>query len=202
MVSSLFVYFVAFNFFLPSVFFFLCVFLFMFLYKSVFIFLFCIIFFLMCYKCQNINIIYIYLNAYLCFYLSISFAFSLSFQWIFFSCLSKFVFCFPLDEIVVFLIFIYLLILYDRVSLCFVVCFSSWLLGFYVFIYLIKYVYAFCSDSSRFIFWFSISSFCMFPPFCFFCYNLMVFYVHLLSACFSFCLSLYLFDLLFKHTNK
>lgn len=51
--------------------------------------------------------------------------------------------CFSLDEIVVFLMFIYLLILYDRLSLCFVVCFSSWLLGFYVFIYLIKYVYAF-----------------------------------------------------------
>ena len=51
--------------------------------------------------------------------------------------------CFFLDEIVVFLMFIYLLILYDRFSLCFVVCFSSWLLGFYVFIYLIKYVYVF-----------------------------------------------------------
>lgn len=51
--------------------------------------------------------------------------------------------CFFLDEIVVFLMFIYLLILYDRFSLCFVVCFSYWLLGFYVFIYLIKYVYVF-----------------------------------------------------------
>lgn len=60
-----------------------------------------------------------------------------------FSCLSKVVLCFTLDEIVVFPVFIYLLILYDRLSLCFVVCFSSWLLGFYVFIYLIKYVYAF-----------------------------------------------------------
>ena len=57
-------------------------------------------------------------------------------------CLKSF-FCFPLDETVVFLMLIYLLILYDRLSLCFVVCFSSWLLGFYVFIYLIKYVYVF-----------------------------------------------------------
>lgn len=88
-VPSLFVYFVAFNFFLPSVFFFLCVFLFMFLYKSVFIFLFCIIFFLMRCKYQNINIIYIYLNAYLCFYFSVSFAFPLLLQWMFFSCSSK-----------------------------------------------------------------------------------------------------------------
>lgn len=93
-VPSLFVYFVAFNFFLPSVFFFLCVFLFMFLYKLVFIFLFCIIFFQMRRKYQNSNIIYIYLNAYLCFYLSVSFAFSFSFQWIFFSCLSKVVLLF------------------------------------------------------------------------------------------------------------
>ena len=94
-------------------------------------------------KYQNVSIIYIYLNEYLCFYFSVSFAFSLLFQWIFFSCLSKVVFCFPLDETVVFLMLIYLLILYDRLSLCFVICFSYWLLGFYVFIYLIKYVYAF-----------------------------------------------------------
>lgn len=124
-VPSLFVYFVAFNFFLPSVFFFLCVFLFMFLYKSVFIFLFCIIFFLMRCKYHNINIIYIYLNVYLCFYFSVSFAFPLLLQWIFFSCLSKVFLWLFLDEIVVFLMFIYLLILYDRLSLCFVVCFSS-----------------------------------------------------------------------------
>ena len=51
--------------------------------------------------------------------------------------------CFPIDEIVVFLMFIYLLILYDRFSLCFVVCFSSWLIGFYVFIYLFEYVCVF-----------------------------------------------------------
>lgn len=143
MVPSLFVYFVAFNFFLPSVFFFLCVFLFMSLYKLIIIFLFCIIFFLMRCKYHNINIIYIYLNVYLCFYFSVSFAFPLLLQWIFFSCLSKVFLWLFLDEIVVFLMFIYLLILYDRLSLCFVVCFSSWLLGFYVFIYLIKYVYAF-----------------------------------------------------------
>ena len=73
---SLFVYFVAFNSYLPSVFLFLCVFLFMSLYKSIIIFLFCIIFFLMRCKYQNSNIIYIYLNVYLCFYLSVSFAFS------------------------------------------------------------------------------------------------------------------------------
>lgn len=119
MVSSLFVYFVAFNFFLPSVFLFLCVFLFMSLYKSVFIFLFCIIFFLMRRKYRNSNIIYIYLNVYLCFCFSVSFVFPLLFQWIFFSCLSKVVLCFTLDEIVVFLMFIYLLILYDRLSFCF-----------------------------------------------------------------------------------
>ena len=105
--------------------FFLCVFLFISLCKSIIIFLFYIIFFLMRCKCQNSNIIYIYLNVYLCFYFSASFAFPLLFQWIFFSCLSKVVFCFPLDEIVVFLMFIYLLIQYDRLSLCFVVCFSS-----------------------------------------------------------------------------
>lgn len=93
-VSSLFIYFVAFNFFLPSVFFFLCVFLFMSLYKLIIIFLFCIIFFLMRCKYQNINIMYIYLNAYLCFYFSVSFAFPLLFQWIFFSCLSKVVLLF------------------------------------------------------------------------------------------------------------
>lgn len=39
-------------------------------------------------------------------------------------CLNLF-FAFPLDETVVFLMLIYLLILYDRLSLCFVVCFSS-----------------------------------------------------------------------------
>ena len=70
-------------------------------------------------KCQNVSIIYIYLNEYLYFYRSVSFAFPLLFQWIFFSYLSKVVFCFPLDEIVVFLMFIYSLILYDRLSLCF-----------------------------------------------------------------------------------
>lgn len=88
-VPSSFVYFVAFNFYLPSVFFFLCVFLFMSLYKLIIIFLFCIVFFLMRCKCQNVSIIYIYLNEYLCFYFSVSFAFPLLFQWIFFSCLSK-----------------------------------------------------------------------------------------------------------------
>lgn len=124
-VPSLFVYFVAFNFFLPSVFFFLCVFLFMSLYKLIIIFLFCIIFFLMRCKYHNINIIYIYLNVYLCFYFSVSFAFPFLLQWIFFSCLSKVFLWLFLDEIVVFLMFIYLLILYDRLSLCFVVCFSS-----------------------------------------------------------------------------
>lgn len=79
---------------------------------------------------------------YLCFYFSVSFAFPLLFQWIFFSCLSK----------VVLLLFsrwnrcfyyVYIFILYDRLSLCFVVCFSSWLIGFYVFIYLFKYVCVF-----------------------------------------------------------
>lgn len=76
-VPSLFVYFVAFNFYLPSVFLFLCVFLFMSLYKLIIIFLFCIIFFIMRCKCQSSNIIYIYLNVYLCFCLFVSFIFSL-----------------------------------------------------------------------------------------------------------------------------
>ncbi len=123
--------------------FFLCVFLFMFLYKSVFIFLFYIIFFLLRCKYRNINIIYIYLNVYLCFCFSVSFFLLFCFNGYSFLICLKWFFCFTLDEIVVFLMFIYLLILYDRLSLCFVVCFSSWLLGFYVFIYLIKYVYAF-----------------------------------------------------------
>ena len=70
----------------------------------------------------------------------------------------------------------------------------------FLYICLNMFIY-FYSISSSFIFWFSISSFRLFPPFCFFCYNLMVFYVHLLSAYFSFCLSLYLFDLLFKRIN-
>lgn len=157
MVPSLFVYFVAFNFFLPSVFFFLCVFLFMSLYKLIIIFLFCIIFFLMRCKYWNINIIYIYLNAYLCFYFSVSFAFPLLLQWIFFSCLSKVFLWLFLDETVVFLMFIYLLIQYDRLSLCFVVCFFSWLLGFYIFIYLIKYVYAFLFGFI--VFWLLLFSF-------------------------------------------
>ena len=59
--------------------FFLCVFLFMSLYKLIVIFLFCIIFFLRRCKCQNVSIIYIYLNEYLCFYRSVSFAFPLLF---------------------------------------------------------------------------------------------------------------------------
>lgn len=94
-------------------------------------------------KYQNVSIIYIYLNEYLCFYFSVSFAFPLLFQWIFFSCLSKVVLLLTSRWNRCFFMFICLLILYDRLSLCFVVCFSSWLLGFYVFIYLIKYVYAF-----------------------------------------------------------
>ena len=94
-------------------------------------------------KYQNVSIIYIYLNEYLCFHFSFFLLFLFCFNgYSFLVCLKSF-FCFPLDETVVFLMFIYLLILYDRLSLCFVVCFSSWLLGFYVFIYLIKYVYAF-----------------------------------------------------------
>ena len=118
-VPSLFVYFIAFNFYLPSVFLFSGVFLFMFLYKSVFIFLFCIIFFLMRCKYHNINIIYIYLNKYLCFYFSVFLLFFFCFNgYSFLVCLKSFC-CFPLDEIVVFLMFIYLLILHDRLSLCF-----------------------------------------------------------------------------------
>ena len=74
-------------------------------------------------------------------------------------CLKSFCY-FPLDEIVVFLMFIYLLILYDRFSLCFVVCFSYWLLGFYVFIYLIKYVFEFLFRFIAFLaFSFSLLSF-------------------------------------------
>lgn len=77
--------------------------------------------------------------------------------------------CFFLDEIVVFLMFIYLLILYDRFSLCFVVCFPSWLLGFYVFIYLIKYVYVFLF---RFIaFWLLAFLFCRLQILLFFSSN-------------------------------
>ena len=86
-----------------------------------------------------------------------------------FSCLSKVVLCFTLDEIVVFPVFIYLLILYDRFSLCFVVCFPSWLLGFYVFIYLIKYVYVFLF---RFIaFWLLAFLFCRLQILLFFSSN-------------------------------
>lgn len=153
-------------------------------------------------KCQNINIIYIYLNEYLCFYRSVSFAFPLLFQWIFFSCLSKVVFCFPLDEIVVFLMFIFLFILYDRFSLCFVVCFSYWLLGFYVFIYLIKYVYAFLFGFIAF--WLLAFLFYRLQMLPFFFSNV-VFWSNMFvpfTLTFFFCLALYLFVLLFKCSNR
>ena len=95
-------------------------------------------------KYQNINIMYIYLNAYLCFYFSVSFAFPLLFQWIFFSCLSKVVLLFTSRWNRCFFLCLSVYWFYMIGFLfAFVVCFSFWLLGFYVFIYLIKYVYAF-----------------------------------------------------------
>lgn len=110
--------------------------------------------------------------------------------------------CFFLDEIVVFLMFIYLLILYDRLSLCFVVCFSSWLIGFYVFIYLIKYVYAF------------LFGFIVFRLLAFFFYRLqmLLFFLQMqfsdpiclfsFTLTFFFCLVFYLLVLLFKCLNR
>ena len=109
--------------------------------------------------------------------------------------------CFSLDEIVVFLMFIYLLILYDRLSLCFVVCFSSWLLGFYVFIYLIKYVYAFLF---RFIvFWLLAFFFYRLQMLLFFSSNAVFwsYTLFLYMLIFFFCLAFYLFVLLFKCSN-
>lgn len=116
-------------------------------------------------------------------------------------CLKSF-FCFPLDETVVFLMFIYLLILYDRLSLCFVVCFSSWLLGFYVFIYLIKYVYAFLFGFI--VFWLLAFLFYRLQMLLFFfkCSFLILYVCFLLRLLFLFCLALYLFVLLFKCSNR
>ena len=96
--------------------------------------------------------------------------------------------CFPIDEIVVFLMFIYLLILYDRFSLCFVVCFPSWLLGFYVFIYLIKYVYAFLFE---FIVFWLLAFLCyrwqmlsfFFSNVVFWSYTFVSFYAHFFLSC-------------------
>lgn len=120
-------------------------------------------------KYQNVSIIYIYLNEYLCFHFSFFLLFLFCFNgYSFLVCLKSF-FCFPLDETVVFLMFIYLLILYDRLSLCFVICFSYWLLGFYVFIYLIKYVYAFLFGFIAF--WLLLFSFIVCKCFFFFSSN-------------------------------
>ena len=111
--------------------------------------------------------------------------------------------CFPLDEIVVFLMFIYLLILYDRLSLCFVVCFSSWLIGFYVFIYLFKYV---CAYLFGFIvFWLLAFLFYRLQILPFF--SLQMYFsdpicLFLFTLTFFFCLALYLFVLLFKCPNR
>ncbi len=70
----------------------------------------------------------------------------------------------------------------------------------FLYICLNMFVY-FYSILSSFIFLFSISSFRLFPLFCFFCDRFKVLYVLLLSAYSSLCLPLYLFDLLFKHIN-
>lgn len=97
--------------------------------------------------------------------------------------------CFPIDEIVVFLMFIYLLILYDRFSLCFVVCFPSWLLGFYVFIYLIKYVYVFLFGFIAF--WLLAFLFCRLQILLFFlfkCSFLILYVCSFLRSLFSFVL--------------
>ena len=110
--------------------------------------------------------------------------------------------CFFLDEIVVFLMFIYLLILYDRLSLCFVVCFSSWLLGFYVFIHLIKYVYVFLFGFIAF--WLLAFLFYRLQILLFFSSNV-VFWSNMFvpfTLTFFFCLALYLFVLLFKCSNR
>ena len=106
--------------------------------------------------------------------------------------------CFFLDEIVVFLMFIYLLILYDRLSLCFVVCFSSWLIGFYVFIYLFKYVCAFLFGFI--VFWllaFLFYRLQILPFFLFKCIFLILYVCFFLCSLFSFvvlfiCLCYYL----------
>lgn len=139
-------------------------------------------------KYQNVSIIYIYLNKYLCFYFSVFLLFLFCFNgYSFLVCLKSF-FCFPLDETVVFLMFIYLLILYDRLSLCFVICFSYWLLGFYVFIYLIKYVYVFLFGFIAF--WLLLFSFivckCFF--FLFKCSFLILYVCSFLRSLFSFVL--------------
>lgn len=140
------------------------------------------------YKYQNVSIIYIYLNEYLCFYFSVSFAFPLLFQWIFFSCLSKVVLLLTSRWNRCFFMFICLLILYDRLSLCFVVCFSSWLLGFYVFIYLIKYVYVFLFGFI--VFWLLLFSFivCKCFLFLFKCSFLILYVCSFLRSLFSFVL--------------
>lgn len=115
-------------------------------------------------------------------------------------CLKSF-FCFPLDETVVFLMLIYLLILYDRLSLCFVICFSYWLLGFYVFIYLIKYVYAFLFGFIAF--WLLAFLFYCLQMLPFFSSNVVFwFYTFVFfTLTFFFCLAIYLFVLLFKCSN-
>lgn len=116
-------------------------------------------------------------------------------------CLNSF-FCFPLDEIVVFLMFIYLLILYDRLALCFIVCFSSWLLGFYVFIYFFKYVYAFLFGFIAF--WLLAFLFYRLQMLSFFS-SILVSWSYMLflyTLTFFFCLALYLFVLLFKCSNR
>lgn len=138
---------------------------------------------------MNINIIYIYLNAYLCFCFSVFFFSFFCFNGYSFSCLSKVVLCFTLDEIVVFLMIICLLILYDRLSLCFVVCFSYWLLGFYIFIHFIKYVYAFLFGFIAFLaFGFSLLLFANASFILFKCSFLILYVCPFLRSLFSFVL--------------
>ena len=151
---------------------------------------------------MNNNIIYIYLNAYLCFYFFNLFLTLFLFLGVCYSGLYK-------DLLFVFFrwnryfscVWSHLWSYIIRILI--VLIFSSPDYKDSMFLYICLNIFlCFYSISLSFIFWFSISSFRLFPPFCFFCYNLMVFYVHLLSAYFSFCLSLYLFDLLFEHTNQ
>ena len=154
------------------------------------------------YNPQNISIIYIYLNYYLCFYLLMLFCRSLLFLAVFYSCLyiDLFVALFSMKSLFFFCL-ISFMILYNMHPYCFnLYFFPDYKDSMFLYICLNMFLF-FYPISSSFIFWLSKSSFRLFPPFCFFCYNLMALYVLLLYAYFPFCLSLYLFDLLFKRIN-
>ena len=127
---------------------------------------------------------------------------SLLFLTVFYSCLyiDLFVALFSMKSLF-FLCLISFMILYNMHPYCFNLYFSpDYKDSMFLYICLNMFL-CFYPISSSFIFWLFKTSFRLFPPFCFFCYNLMVLYVLLLYAYFSPCLSLYLFDLLFKCIN-